>query len=84
MREDYNLRGRPRGESADLVMQGIQSAKERGSPVEAEVVLEEMSSGRAALDHARRGDLVLLCVDRPAEVWRYLEARGAEAASATS
>ena len=84
VREDYNLRGRPRGESADLVMQGIQSAKERGSPVEAEVILEEMSSVRAAIDHARRGDLVLLCVDRPAEVWRYLEARGAEAAAPTS
>ena len=82
VREDENPRGRRRGESAALVMQGIREAIDQGHRVEAEVILDEMSAIRAALDRARRGDLVLLCADRAAEAWRYLEGRRAEATPA--
>jgi cyanophycin synthetase len=84
VREDYNLRGRPRGEAASLVMQGIESARHPGAQLQAEVILDEMESVKAALDRAQRGDLVLLCADRPAEVWRYLEGRRAEAGAPAS
>jgi len=38
-------------------------------------VLDEMEASRRALDRARPGDLVVLCVDHATEVFRELEAR---------
>jgi cyanophycin synthetase len=44
-----------------------------------EVVLDEMDAVRKALDRSRPGDLVVLCVDESAAVWRELERRRARA-----
>jgi cyanophycin synthetase len=76
IREDRNPRGRPRGETAALVLDGVQEAIKHGARVGAvEIVLDEMEATREALDRARPGDLVVLCVDYATEVWKELEAR---------
>jgi cyanophycin synthetase len=76
VREDANPRGRRRGEIAEHVMEGIKQAP--GSRVQsAEIIIEEGPAIDVALDRAVPGDVVLLCVDKPAEAWRHLEARRA-------
>jgi cyanophycin synthetase len=76
VREDANPRGRRRGEIAAHVVEGIKQAAE--SRVQsAEVILDEGPAIDAALDLAAPGDVVLLCVDKPADAWRHLEARRA-------
>jgi cyanophycin synthetase len=76
VREDANPRGRRRGEIAGHVMEGIKKAT--ASRVQsAEIIIEEGPAIDAALDRAQSGDVVLLCVDKPAEAWRHLEARRA-------
>jgi cyanophycin synthetase len=74
VREDANKRGRRRGEIAGRVMEGVRAAQE--SRVErAEIVIDERPAIDAALNHARAGDVVLLCVDKPADTWREIESR---------
>jgi cyanophycin synthetase len=77
VREDVQLRGRKRGETAVLVMEGIQDAMERsGSRVgNAEIIADEMAATKKALDRSRPGDLVVLCADYASEVWKELERR---------
>ena len=76
VREDANPRGRRRGEIAQHVMEGIKAAA--GSRVQrAEIIIDERPAIDAALSRARPGDVVLLCVDKPADTWRGLEARRA-------
>ena len=76
MREDANPRGRQRGEIAQHVMEGIKAASE--SRVQsAEIIIDEAPAIDAALSRAASGDVVLLCVDKPADTWRILEARRA-------
>jgi cyanophycin synthetase len=76
VREDANPRGRKRGEIAKHVMEGIKATED--SRVEtAEIVIDERPAIDAALSRARPGDVVLLCVDKPADTWRDLEARRA-------
>jgi cyanophycin synthetase len=76
VREDVNPRGRERGETAAMVVEGIREAQTRGARAGSiEVVLDELEAARRALDRSRPGDLVLLCVDRASEVWRELELR---------
>jgi cyanophycin synthetase len=77
VREDVQLRGRKRGETAALVMEGIQDAMERrGTRVgNVEVIVDEMAATRKALDRSRPGDLVVLCADYASEVWKELERR---------
>jgi cyanophycin synthetase len=77
VREDRGTRGRERGETAMLVMQGIHEAAEGGNARAgyAEIVLEEMDAARRALDRSRPGDTVVLCVDYATEVYKELEAR---------
>ena len=74
-REDKNLRGRPPGESASNVLEGIREAKaagHRGSvrAERSEKVLDEMTAVRAALRRAVPGDLVVCCVDDAIAVYR--------------
>ena len=76
VREDANPRGRRRGEIAQQVMNGIKQASD-GRVQSAEIIIDEGPAIDAALDHARPGDVVLLCVDKPADAWRHLEARRA-------
>jgi cyanophycin synthetase len=77
IREDKNPRGRKRGETADFVMEGVREAQRTGHSRagSAEIVLDEMEAARRALNRARPGDLVVLCVDYATEVWKELELR---------
>jgi cyanophycin synthetase len=82
VREDHNPRGRAKGETADLILQGVREAIAvgQGRAGHAEVVLDEMEATRRALDRSRPGDLVVLCVDYATDVYRELESRTGAAA----
>ncbi len=76
IREDVNLRGRQPGETAGHILEGVREAQQAGARVgNVEIVLDEMAATRRALDRARPGDLVVLCVDYATEVWQELESR---------
>ena len=76
VREDVHPRGRERGETGGLVMEGIEEGRAQGARAgHAEIVPDELEACRSALDRSRPGDLVVLCVDRAAEVWDEIEAR---------
>ena len=76
VREDRHTRGREPGETASLIMEGIAEARAAGARAgSAEIVPDEMDAARAALDRARPGDLVVLCVDYATDVFKELEAR---------
>ena len=78
VREDRNTRGRERGETAALIVEGIREAQTAGARVgSVEVVTDEMEATRRALDRSRPGDLVVLCVDYASTVWEELQARQA-------
>jgi cyanophycin synthetase len=81
VREDKNLRGRPPGQTATNVLDGVRAAKASGTSraTRAEKILEEMPAVRAALRRAIPGDLVVCCVDDAIAVYRE-----AMAASGTS
>ena len=79
MREDANLRGRPAGESAANVLNGVTRGQREGArTAKAEAVLDELGAARMALAMAKPGDLVVMCVDDAAGVYR--EAIGARKA----
>jgi cyanophycin synthetase len=76
VREDRNPRGRKRGETAGLVVEGVNAAMADGArTTEVEIVLEEMEATRKALDAGQPGDLVVVCVDYANEVWKELQRR---------
>ncbi|MEP7059874.1 MAG: cyanophycin synthetase [Actinomycetota bacterium] len=76
VREDARPRGRERGETAALIMEGVEEAVSAGARAgSVEIVLDEMEASRLALDRSRPGDLVVLCVDHATEVFREIEAR---------
>ena len=77
VREDRNPRGREPGETAELVVEGVREAINEGHARAGtvEIVLDEMEAARKALDRARPGDLVVLCVDYATEVYKELEKR---------
>ena len=72
VREDKNLRGRPPGEGATNVLEGVRAARADGSgrATRSEKVLDEMTAVRAALRRAIPGDLVVCCVDDAISVYR--------------
>jgi cyanophycin synthetase len=71
VREDANLRGRSAGESAQNVLAGIETGRSEGARTTgAEAVLDELTAARQALSMARPGDLVVMCVDDAAAVYR--------------
>ena len=76
VREDDNPRGRRKGETAEIVLEGIREAMRKGARVgHAEIVVDEAEAVRRALDRSRPGDLVVLCADHAGEVVRELETR---------
>jgi len=78
VREDENTRGRERGEAAALVVEGLEEARSAGARVGSiQVVTDEMEAAGRALDRARPGDLVVLCVDHASRVWDEIERRRA-------
>ncbi len=81
IREDRNPRGRRRGETAALILEGVREAIASGARAgNAEIVVDEMDAARKALDRSRPGDLVVLCVDHATEVYKELERRRSLAA----
>jgi cyanophycin synthetase len=76
VREDANPRGRQRGEIARHVMEGVKDAAD-SRVRSAQIIIDERPATDAALGLAQPGDVVLLCVDKPADTWRELESRRA-------
>jgi cyanophycin synthetase len=71
VREDANLRGRPAGEAAANVLSGIKKGQREGArTTTAEAILDELGAARTALSLAKPGDLVVMCVDDAAAVYR--------------
>ena len=84
VREDENNRGRPRGSTATLIEQGVRSAPADASRVETiSTILDELDATRHALDTAREGDVVVVCVDHANQVWKELQRRQHGAGSET-
>jgi cyanophycin synthetase len=82
IREDVATRGRERGETASIVLEGVREAQATGARAgSVQVVTDEMEAARRALDRSRPGDLVVLCVDHASEVWHELEERRSRARS---
>jgi cyanophycin synthetase len=74
VREDVALRGRERGEVASLVVEGVRGAMAEGTRCkQVEEVTEEIVAVRHAMARANKGDLVVICVDKHAEVMTELE-----------
>jgi cyanophycin synthetase len=82
VREDENNRGRPPGNTAALVEQGIRSA-DRSRVQAVTTILDELEATRHALDLAREGDVVVVCVDHANQVWKELQRREHGASSET-
>jgi cyanophycin synthetase len=75
IREDANLRGRPAGESAEVVAEGVRKGMEDPAARcrSLAIVPDELEAVGAALDRANRGDLLVICVDRLDPVWEFLQ-----------
>lgn len=77
IREDDNTRGRQSGEISSILRK---SAIDGGiAEDQISVVLDELEAVQAAVTMADKSDLVVLMVDKPAEVWALLSERGAVA-----
>jgi cyanophycin synthetase len=73
IREDRNPRGRERGEVAGLLKETlIENGIDEGN---IGIVLDEIEAAHAAMNRARSEDLVVLLVDKPAEVWEAVVQR---------
>ena len=75
VREDDNPRGRPRGESAEHVLRGINECIAAGEARtrHVDIVLAEVDAVRHAMVLANPGDLVIAAVDKHARVLAELE-----------
>ena len=86
VREDKNLRGRPAGEAADNVIEGVRRARSegRGRTARADKILDELSAVRSMLRRAMPGDLVVMCVDDAVAVYRETMASARRPGTATA
>jgi len=85
IREDVALRGRVRGDTAALVVQGVRDRMRQGARCkQAEVVLDEIDATRHAMSRANTGDLVVLCVDKHPAVLAELESWSNQAQAGAS
>jgi cyanophycin synthetase len=77
VREDENNRGRPRGQTAELIERGVRTAMDAGEArvTDVETLLDEMDATRHALDIASPGDVIAVCVDHANDVWKELQRR---------
>ena len=74
VREDEALRGRQRGDIADLVTEGVRKAIDEGARCkQVETVLDEIDAVKHAMSRANKGDLLVVCVDKHAAVMAELE-----------
>ena len=83
VREDANNRGRDRGGTAALIVEGIESAGDERRVGTVRTILDELEATRAALDEAAEGDVVVVCVDHANQVWKELQRRQHGAATET-
>jgi cyanophycin synthetase len=83
IREDENNRGRPRGNTAALIAEGIEHSGDDRRVGAVSIVLDELEAARAALDMAVEGDVVVVCVDHANQVWKELQRRQHGAATET-
>jgi cyanophycin synthetase len=82
VREDENNRGRPRGDTAAHIEEGVREAMRQGArTTSVETILDELEATRRALDLAVAGDVVVVCVDHANQVWKELQRRQHGAAS---
>jgi cyanophycin synthetase len=72
IKEDDDNRGRPRGDAAALIQQGIQSAN---SNVSYETILNETEAINTALDNAPKGSLVVILPESVNRAIGFIEAR---------
>lgn len=72
IKEDDDTRGRPRGDGAALILQGIESA---GQPIAHETILNETQAINTALDSAPKGSLVVIFPESVTRAISLLEAR---------
>jgi len=80
VREDANRRGRPPGETAELIMAGVRAGMAAGARCrEVTCLLDEIDAVREALARAHPGDLVVVCVDAARTVWDELQNRTSRA-----
>jgi len=87
VREDDRLRGRRRGETAELVAQGVRQAMADGARCrQVDMVIDEIEAVNHVMARSNPGDLVVLCVDKHAQVVAELENRthSAQAGAHTS
>ena len=87
VREDVALRGRDRGDTAELVAEGVSKAMADGARCrQTEIIVEEIDAVRRAMSRAHPGDLVVVCVDKHAAVMTELEnwSKQAQAGSGSS
>ncbi|MEP6648815.1 MAG: cyanophycin synthetase [Lapillicoccus sp.] len=76
IREDDRPRGRRRGEAAELIAEGVRSAMADGARCrQVEIVLDEIDAVNHVMARSNPGDLVLMCVDKHAQVVAELENR---------
>jgi cyanophycin synthetase len=74
VREDASLRGRQRGETAELVADGVRRAAADGARCQQlEIIVDEIEAVRFAMARSNPGDLVVLCVDKHSQVMAELE-----------
>jgi cyanophycin synthetase len=85
VREDVRTRGRARGETAALIVEGVDEARAAGARVgHVEIVTDELEAAKRAIDRARPGDLVVLCVDHASNVFDEIERRRARRAGVSA
>jgi cyanophycin synthetase len=76
IREDDRLRGRKRGETANLIAEGVRTAMADGARCrQVEIVLKEIDAVNHVMARSNPGDLVVMCVDKHAQVVAELENR---------
>jgi cyanophycin synthetase len=72
IKEDDDTRGRPRGEAAELIIQGLQQAQ---SQIPYEVILNETEAINTALNNAPSGSLVVILPESVSRAISLIEAR---------
>jgi len=84
VREDAALRGRQRGEVADLVAAGAHQSMDEGARCkQIEIVLDEIEAVHHCMSRSNPGDLVVLCVDKHGPVLAELETISKQAQAGT-
>jgi cyanophycin synthetase len=85
VREDQALRGRPAGEVAGLVAEGVRTGMADGGRCkQVEIVRDEIEAVRHAMARANQGDLVVICVDKHPAVMAELETWSRQAQAGSS